>query len=171
MEDEIIMVSETYVECLVARKSSFGMRFLKTLLIMLTVCFVVIGIIFVPAFLVAIAVGVGAYFSYMHADIEYEYLYVDKEISVDRIMAKSKRKKVASYELERLELMAPLNSHHLDAYRNRTMKTVDYSSGMDNGQNRRYVMIFDSNMKVIWEPNEEIIKAMQMVAPRKIVTD
>lgn len=33
-------MSESYVECLVARKPSFVMQFLKTLLIMLTVVFV-----------------------------------------------------------------------------------------------------------------------------------
>ena len=79
------MVSETYVECLVARKSSFAVRFLKTLLIMLTVCFVLIGMVFVPGFLIAIATGVGAYFAYMNADLEYEYLYLDKEINIDKV--------------------------------------------------------------------------------------
>ena len=38
-------MSESYVECLVARKPSFVMQFLKTLLIMLTVVFVLVGFI------------------------------------------------------------------------------------------------------------------------------
>ena len=112
------MVSETYVECLVARKSTFVMRFLKTLLIMLTVCFVLIGMVFVPGFLVAIATGVGAYFAYMNADLEYEYLYVDKEISIDKVMAKSRRKKVAAYDIQRMEILAPVKSYPLDAVEN-----------------------------------------------------
>ena len=58
-------MSESYVECLVARKPSFVMQFLKTLLIMLTVVFVLVGFIFmpgIPGLLVAAATAVGAYF-------------------------------------------------------------------------------------------------------------
>ena len=78
------------------------MRFLKMLMIMLTVAFVLLLITLpgvVGLFLAAIA-GVGAYFANMYASIEYEYLYVDKEISVDKVLAKSKRKKAGSYTLD-----------------------------------------------------------------------
>ncbi len=164
-------MSETYVECLVARKGSPLMRFLKTLFIMLTVVFVVIGIVFIPGLLVAIVTGVAAYFSYMNADIEYEYLYLDREISVDKVMAKSRRKKVGSYTLEKMEIFAPLNSHRLDSYRNRQMKTLDYSSGIAAQPEKRYMMIWNGDTKIILEPNAELIKAVQGVSPRKVFTD
>lgn len=48
-------MSEGYVECLVARKSSVVMSFLKILLIMLTVVFVIIGMRLLPGLLVAVA--------------------------------------------------------------------------------------------------------------------
>lgn len=163
------MVSETYVECLVARKSTFTMRFLKTLLIMLTVCFVLIGMVFVPGFLIAIATGVGAYFAYMNADLEYEYLYVDKEISIDKVMAKSRRKRVAAYDIQRMEILAPVKSYHLDAFKNREMKTVDYSSRTD--ENKKYMMVYEGNLRILLEPSAEMVKAIQAVAPRKVFTD
>jgi len=163
------MVSETYVECLVARKSTFTMRFLKTLLIMLTVCFVLIGMVFVPGFLVAIATGVGAYFAYMNADLEYEYLYLDKEISIDKVMAKSRRKRIVTYDVQRMEILAPVKSYHLDAFRNREMKSVDYSSRMD--ENKKYMMVYEGNLKVFWEPSPEMVKAIQTIAPRKVFMD
>ena len=163
------MVSETYVECLVARKSSFAVRFLKTLLIMLTVCFVLIGMVFVPGFLIAIATGVGAYFAYMNADLEYEYLYIDKEISIDKVMAKSRRKRIAVYDVQRMEVFAPVKSYHLDAFKNREMKSVDYSSRMDD--NKKYMMVYEGNLKIFLEPSPEMVKAIQMVAPRKVFTD
>ena len=163
------MVSETYVECLVARKSSFAVRFLKTLLIMLTVCFVLIGMVFVPGFLIAIATGVGAYFAYMNADLEYEYLYLDKEINIDKVMAKSRRKRIATYDIQRMEVFAPVKSYHLDAFKNREMKSVDYSSRMDD--NKKYMMVYEGNLKVFWEPSLEMVKAIQTIAPRKVFTD
>ncbi len=164
-------MSETYVECLVARNGSLLIRFCKMLFMMLTVVFVVIGIVFIPGLLVAIGTGVAAYFSYLNADIEYEYLYLDKEISVDKVMAKSRRKKVGSYSLDKMEIFAPLNSHRLDSYRNRQLKTLDYSSGIAAQPEKRYMMIWNGDTKIILEPNAEMIKAVQNVAPRKVFTD
>ncbi len=167
-------MSESYVEYLVARKPSFIMQFLKILLIMLTVVFVLVGFIFlpgIPGLLVAAVTAIGAYFAYLNASIEYEYLYVDKEISIDKVLAKSRRKKAASYSLEQMEIFAPLNSHRLDSYKNRQMKTADYSSGIAAQPERRYMMIWNGDTKVILEPNAEMIKAIQSVAPRKVFTD
>ena len=163
-------MSETYVECLVARKSSFPLRLLKTILMMLTVCFFIVGMMYLAALVVAIVLGVASYFAYMNADIEYEYLYLDKEISVDKVMAKSRRKKAAVYSIEKMEVLAPVKSYHLDAFRNRELKTVDYSSGEADDKNK-YVMVYEGNVKVILEPNAEMVKAIQAVAPRKVFTD
>ena len=62
-------MSETYVEYLVARKPSVLMRFLKMLLIMLTVVFALIGFLtpFVVGMLIAIVLGGCAYFAHMNA--------------------------------------------------------------------------------------------------------
>ena len=164
-------MNETYVEWLVKRKTPVYMALLKILSIMLTVCFVLVGIIIPPALLVGIALGVASYFIILNADLEYEYLYVDKELTVDKVMAKSKRKKVAVFSLDKMEIVAPIKSWHLDNYKNRNDKTVDYSSGEEKQPDRRYVFFYDGQKKVIFEPNEEMIKAMQFVAPRKVFKD
>ena len=165
-------MSETYVECLVARKSSAVMTFLKFLLIMFTVVFLLFGLVgYIAALIAGIVTGIGAYFATMNANIEYEYLYVDKEISVDKVMAKSRRKKAGSFSIEQMEIFAPLNSHRLDSYRNRDAKTVDYSSGIASQPERRYMMVCNGGTRVILEPNEALIKAVQNVAPRKVFTD
>lgn len=168
------MVSETYVECLVAKKPSFVLRLLKALLIMFAVCFFLLGMIStlsIAGLIIAIVLGVGAYFAHMYADIEYEYLYLDKEISIDKVMAKSKRKRIATYGVERMEILAPVKSYHLDSYRNREMKTVDYSSGVVEQPDKRYIMVYEGNTKIFLEPSADMIKAIQMVAPRKVFTD
>ena len=165
-------MSETDVECLVARKPSAMMTFLKFLLIMLTVVFLLFGLVgYVAALIVGIVAGIGAYFATMNANIEYEYLYVDKEISVDKVMAKSRRKKAGTFSIEQMEIFAPLNSHRLDSYRNRDTKTVDYSSGIAAQPEKRYMMVCNGGTRVILEPNEALIKAVQNVAPRKVFTD
>ena len=166
-------MSETYVELLVARKPSVLMRFLKMLLIMLTVVFALIGFLtpFVVGMLIAIVLGGCAYFAHMNAEIEYEYLYLDRELSIDKVLAKSRRKKAGSYSLEQMEIFAPLNSHRLDSYKNRQMEAIDYSSGIAAQPERRYMMVWNGDTKIILEPNAEMIKAIQGIAPRKVFTD
>ena len=56
-EERVSMVSETYVECLVKKKATSMAVFLKALFIMLTVCFCLIGVVFVPATLLSLALG------------------------------------------------------------------------------------------------------------------
>ena len=48
---------------------------------------------------------------------------------MDKVMAKAKRKRVATYSIDRLEILAPIKSYHLDNYKNRNVKVKDYSIG------------------------------------------
>lgn len=165
-------MSDTYVECLVKTKPSLLGKFLKVLLIVLTVIFAVAMFVFPLFFILAIPCGIGAYFANMFSDLEYEYLYLDKEIVIDKVMAKSKRKRVAVYSLDRIEILAPVKSYRLDnfARRNNT-KVKDYSIGEELQPDRRYVMYYEGGEKVLLSPSEEMIKVMKNVAPRKIFTD
>ena len=166
------IMSETYVECLVKKESSFLGRVAYIALIVLTVALVLVGLIgFWPALIGAIATGAGAYFAYLNASVEYEYMYLDKELSVDKILAQTKRKKVAAFEIERMEILAPIKSYHLDNYKNRTAKEVDFSIGKEEQPDKRYVMFYDGNQKILLNPNEQLIKAIRNVAPRKVFTD
>ena len=64
-------MNETYVECLVKKKTPIYMVFLKILSMVLAVCFVLVGFVFLPALIIGAAIGVGAYFLYLYADLEY----------------------------------------------------------------------------------------------------
>ncbi len=167
----VIIMNETYVEWLVKRKTPAYMAFLKILFTVLAVFFVLIGLLLLPALLIGVICGVAAYFITLNADLEYEYLYVDKELTVDKVMAKSRRKRVAVFSLDKMEIVAPVKSWHLDNFKNRSDKAVDYSSGEEKQPGKRFVFYYDGQKKVIFEPNEEMIKAMQTVAPRKVFKD
>lgn len=165
-------MSESYVECLVKKEETVFGKMARILLILLTVAFGVLTIAGFPfSLFAALVAGFAAYFVYLRTDIEYEYLYLDKELHVDKIMAKTKRKKVTTFDVERMEVFAPLNSYHLDNYRNRTCKTLDYSTGVEEKPEKRYAMYFDGNQKVILSPSEELVKAIRNVAPRKVFTE
>lgn len=164
-------MNETYVELLIKRKTPAYMVFFKNLIMILAVLFVLAGLVIWPALLIGVVLGIAAYFVNMNADLEYEYLYVDKELTVDKVMAKSKRKRVAVYDMNKMEIMAPFKSYHLDNYKNRQDKVADYSSGEEKQPDVRYVFYYDGKQKVVFEPNAEMVKAIQMIAPRKVFKD
>lgn len=115
--------------------------------------------------------GVGAYFATLYSDLEYEYLYLDKELVIDKVMAKSRRKRVAAYQVDRMEIMAPFRSYRLDNYKNRQVKIKDYSIGEEQQPDLRYAVYYEGGEKLILSPSQEMVKAIRNVAPRKVFTD
>lgn len=171
IKGQVFKMSDTYVECLVKAKAPAWGKLLKILLIVLTAVFAVVMLMIPYVILLAVAAGVGVYFAGYLTDVEYEYLYLDRELVVDKVMAKSKRKRVASYSLDRIEVFAPVKSYHLDNYRNRTAQVVDYSIGEELQPDRRFAMYYEGGKKIILSPSEELVKVMKNAAPRKIFSD
>lgn len=165
-------MSDTYVECLVKAKASpIAVLFKYVLIAAAVVCGLGALMGYFVAFLGMLLAGAGAYFVNMFTDLEYEYLYLDKELVVDKVMAKSKRKRVNTYTLERIEIFAPIKSHQLDSYRNRSVNVKDYSIGQELQPDLRYAMYYEGGVKVILSPSPELIKAMKNAAPRKVFSD
>ena len=135
-------MSETYVECLVKQKTKGLAKAGKVILIVFTVLFVIMMLVIPIFFIAAVITGVGTYLVNMFTDLEYEYLYLDKELVVDKVMAKTRRKRVGTYSLDRMEIMAPIKSYHLDNYKNRTVKVKDYSVGEELQPDKRYAMFY-----------------------------
>ena len=166
------MMGETYVECLIKRRTPAGLRFLKLLTGMLGAAFILLGLtVRIEALVIGLLLLVAAYYISINSDLEYEYLYLDKEVTVDKVVAKMNRKRVALYQLESMEIFAPVQSHRLDGYRNRKVTTLDYSSGILMQPDRRYAMYCEGGIRVILEPSPEMVKAMKSAAPRKVFTD
>ncbi len=166
-------MSEAYVECLVKAKPSMVGKFFKYFLTILAAALAVLMFLTmnVILLLLAIAAGVGAYFIGMYTDLEYEYLYLDKELTIDKVMAKTKRKRVAVYQLDRMEILAPIKSYHLDNFRNRQAKEKDFSIGYEAQPDLRYVLYYEGGEKLLLSPSPEMIKIMKNVAPRKVFSD
>lgn len=166
-------MSDAYVECLVKAKPSMLGKFFKYVLIVLTVllAFLMFLTMNVLLLILAVASGLGAYFVNLFTDLEYEYLYLDKELTIDKVMAKSKRKRVAVYQLDRVEILAPVRSYHLDNYRNRNVKEKDYSIGYEEQPDLRYAMYYEGGEKLILSPSADLIKVMRNAAPRKVFAD
>ena len=108
-------MSVLYSELLVKRERTIKDSIIKYGLIVLTVIAVIASLISTPLiWIAAIALGIACYFVIPKTDVEYEYLFVNGEFDIDMVMAKSKRKRVKSFNLSEADLVAPLNSHRMD---------------------------------------------------------
>ncbi len=170
------MVSDnSYVECLVESKASPLVKFGSYVALVLAVIFFLSSILTplgIVGLILCVIAGVAYYFLSLYANIEFEYQYCDREITVDKILNKSKRKNVAKYEVERIEAFAPSRSYHLDEFKNKQFKTLDFSAREQNRQpDPTYTFIYDGKEKVIIEPDAEFVNAVKSVAPRKVFTD
>jgi len=165
-------MSEAYVECLIQTKKKPIMNLLFFLLIAIAILaffsMMILGVIGIALTVIA---AVGAYFARLYSSVEYEYLYLDKELTIDRVLAQSKRKRIATYALSKIEVIAPIKSYHLDNYKNRQVKEIDYSIGEELQPDLRYTFYYEGGTKVLFSPSEEMIKVLKNTAPRKVFTD
>lgn len=167
-------MSELYSEILVKREASSADTLKKVAIIVGIVLLVAAGIFITPMFLIgAVALGAGAYYIFPKFDVEYEYLVLNKELDVDAIYARKKRKNMGRYNLDSMDLMAPLNSHRMEYYNGNTRLTVkDYTSGKCD-QNC-YAMIIKSDhntVKVLLELDRDTVENMKRTYPNKVFLD
>lgn len=168
-------MNDAFVELLVKRKRQVGAAVFGWLLVIVGGFSILLTALTgnVVTLLAGIAFLVLAYLVRYNSLVEYEYLYLDKELSVDKIKNRTGRKRVAEYALSNLELLAPADSHRMDSYRDRTdIKTRDFSAGDRDG--RPYAMITrtgSETQRILLEMNDELLEQIGRIAPRKVFRD
>ena len=169
-------MSDLYTEVLVKKQQTGKDKAIKGVLIFFTVLFAAAGIMMNPLILLlALVLGIVDYIFIPKLSVEFEYLYVNGELDIDRIYSQSRRKRAASYELSNMEILAPYQSHQLDSYKkNQSIKRYNYSSGIEGQGHKPYEFVIskDNTMQmVIFEPDEVMLKDIRNRAPRKVFMD
>ena len=164
-------MSDTYREILVKREPQLSDKLLKAGLIVLTVLAAAAVVLITPwAAVVLLGLCLFNYFKFPSFRLEFEYLYVNGELDVDKIMSRSTRKRAGSYDMEKMELIARWDSHEMDYYRNgQKEKVTDFSSGRKDAD--IYAMVYGSEKGteiILFEPDEAILQDIQRIAPRKV---
>lgn len=122
-------------------------------------------------FIATVAFGVLTYFVFQWTDIEYEYLYLDKEITVDKVMAQARRKRAAVIDVNKIEVMAPENASQLEYYKNRQVSVTDLSAGHDLPGQRLYAVYYEGNRKFLMNLDDDFVNTVKLVAPRRVYTE
>ena len=163
-------MEENYVEWLVKRRDPVYAIPLKALMIAVCVISVFLALQTMFGIIIMAAAFIGTYFVFINLSIEFEYLYADGGLRIDRIMGKARRKKVFDCEKEDVQFVAPSDSYMLKDYENANTKLAGYSSGRKDG--KVYAMIYQKgseSRKVLFEPYEKMINAMRRAYLRKMV--
>ena len=136
-------MSDLYTEVLVKKQQTGKDKAIKGVLIFFTVLFAAAGIMMNPLILLlALVLGIVDYIFIPKLSVEFEYLYVNGELDIDRIYSQSRRKRAASYELSNMEILAPYQSHQLDSYKkNQSIKRYNYSSGIEGQGHKPYAFV------------------------------
>ncbi len=163
-------MNQDYVEWLVKRREPAYAWPVRIVMGVLCLIALLLAMAVVWGALVLLAMIAATYFIFQALTVEYEYLYVDGTLSVDKILGRARRKKVMECSKEELMMIAPSDSYILKDYESQGMKVLDCSSGQKGV--KTYALIYQQggqHTKVLLEPNEKLIQAIRHTTPRKIV--
>lgn len=163
-------MNDAYVEWLVKRKTPGYSFLVKALLIFLCVVAFFLTI-FLPFGFIILLLAIGAaYFIFPMMSVEFEYLAVNDQLSIDKIMGQRRRKRVWEGTVEQIEILAPVDSYLLKDLERKDMKVLDFSSRQPDA--KVYGMITQkegASVKILLEPNEKLLNHLWQRAPRKVV--
>ena len=87
------MNEDAYAEWLVKRKDPPYAIPVKVLMVVILAVSVFLALATLPGILLAVAAAVAAYLIFTNLSVEFEYLFVEGDLSIDRILAKTRRKR------------------------------------------------------------------------------
>ena len=100
-------MTDMYSELLVKKETTGKDQAIKILIIALIVLTAAAGLLITPlVWVLTIGLGIAAYFVLPLLDLEYEYVFVNGELDIDRIASKAKRKRMKSFDLSKMAMMA-----------------------------------------------------------------
>ena len=166
-------MTEFMTEQLVKRRETLKNKLIKALIVAVAISLFVIFfpiLLAIPAlFFVWIFIIVLVMYLFQRMNVEFEYVYFNGDLDIDKIVNKQSRKSMFKTNIkEDMDFMAPTGAPELYQYQN--LKKLDFST--KTPENKTYTMITlhkGQKVQVIFEPNEEILKGIRDWAPRKII--
>lgn len=120
-------------------------------------------------FIVFILLAVGAFFFKRTLYIEYEYVFTNGEIDVDKIIEMKKRSRAFSFDIKSVELLAAEDSTHVKDFGNKPSKVLNlFPKTTDK---KIYVAMVTSGTEraqVKFTPSEEFIDLCYKYNPRAV---
>lgn len=163
-------MNDSYAEWLIKRKVPFYAYILNAVLSVITAISVILAFTTgVLAVILMFACAGALYLSYRNTRLEFEYLYVDNQLSVDKILGRAARKKFFECNMEEIQIIAPSDSHVLNEYRGNA-RIIDASSHQAGVKTYTAVVQKKGEIrKLVFEPSDKMMECFRRSAPRKIM--
>ena len=168
-------MGDVFLEQLVKKKST-GVDILKKCLILLAGLFLcLLGLNFVVSQFfgpIALLVAVGAiYFSWFFItslNLEFEYIYTNGEIDVDKIMAKRKRKRMTTVKISAFE---EFGTYDQEKFRSRSFDATVNAAVSPSEPETRYAVYRSREGKhclLLFSPDERLLAEIEKIYNRRV---
>lgn len=158
----------------VKRKPKAMTGFLRKVIIIFAVIFVLLGVMISQGFMLPGFLLVLLYFGYdVYSQKEYEYRLADRKLTIEVILGKRYRKTAHILDLTEMEVTAPNRHEAVAKYRRdaggEKLPKFDYTSYEENTP--YYTMIVIENrqkIKVLLDLEDEMLQTMKRMYPEKV---
>lgn len=173
------MTSDTFVEYMVQKKHTGSDTVNSVLLTLAAAALFLLLIIFGLAVtsllpIVALAeIGLiyGWYYLVTSFNQEFEYIFTNGEMDVDKIIARRRRKRLITINFKDIEIMAPLRGEHAAEAKREGFKTKIDASVSPDAEDTYFIITNHRKMGLtllLFQPNGEIVRGAETYAPRRV---
>lgn len=137
-------------------------------IILIGVSFVYGGEFLGPIIILGVVFGTGVLFSRFSR--EYEYTLTNNELDIDVIYNRSRRKRVITIDMKKIEIMANAKDERHQAELHKSYKVINASDN-SNDENTYIIMAQSPSKgacKIIFSPNETMVNDLFRQAPNKV---
>lgn len=122
-----------------------------------------------PIFILCAILSVAAFFGKKKLYIEYEYVFTNGEIDVDKIVEMKKRSRAANFNIKNVELLAPENSQSVKDFANAPTKVLNlYPKTTDRNLYVAMVTGGNERVQIRFVPDEEFVNLCYKYNPRAV---
>ena len=156
-------MSDVFKEQLVKRKKTPRDKVLTYAAMF--VCVFICVILFLPIQFFVVPLGmllwIGARYLLSFLNIEYEYIFTNGDLDIDRIYDKSRRKRIYSGDVKNIEIMVPINDNGYEGSFKKAEKKFDCTSGTYGDNTYKFMVLYkEKNYNIIFEPNDMLLNSM-----------
>lgn len=165
---------DIFIEKIVQRQKTMQDYLIITgviILCLFVIVFIIPSIPFIntmPIFFDAGAIY-GAYVLIKSRNLEFEYAVTNGELDIDKIIARSRRKRIFSASCKEFEILAKLKSSHYTQHIQNVSNKIKAVSSMDSPDVYFALLNYNGEKTVVFfEPDERMLNSFKMFIPRKI---
>lgn len=155
-----------YEQMAAGYKSALHTFFTVLMYVSLIICAATI-FLFYPAAIFCGALSVLLYFLKQREHMEYEYIFTNGDVDIDRIVEARRRKKVTHFDVKEVYILAPEGSCSLSGIPQG--KKIKAYSKKDDSQ--KYIAVIKKDNAVVWvyfAPDEEFLSLCFKSNPRNV---